>query len=48
MPMSCSAPEMSVLSSRLLNIRSQSSPITSASPFLQMRTNQICRFVVLT
>ena len=34
---SCSAPLMRVESSLLLNIRSQSSPITSLTPALKMR-----------
>ena len=34
-PISCSEPDMRMLSSRLLNIRSQSKPITSARPFLK-------------
>ena len=34
-PMSCSDPDMRMLNSLLLNILSQSKPITSAKPFLK-------------
>ena len=46
-PISCSEPEMSILSSLLLNIRNQSKPITSARPFLVSDSNFILKTLPL-